>query len=129
MNFIDLSGADMWRNEMRARRAFGGDLYFHRPRPAVMQLWQQLGFIDELGVDHIFPAKRVAIDAILQRLDRSLCAHCAVRVFEECAALPQPVPPFIGSGSAPRPQDQAAAGGERPIQAAQTAETSPAKTT
>jgi len=108
MNFIDLPAADMWRNELQARRAAGGDLYFHRPRAPVMQLWQKLGFIAELGVDHIFPAKRVAIETIFQRLDRGLCAHCTVRVFEECHALPPPVPPFIPEGTVPRPEPVAA---------------------
>jgi SulP family sulfate permease len=105
MNFIDLPAAEMWRNEMHARRKMGGDIYFHRPRAPVMQLWQKLGFIDELGVDHIFPAKRVAIDTIFKRLDKEICSHCTVRVFEECAGLPEPVPPFIPEGSAPRPED------------------------
>ncbi len=104
MNFIDLSAADMWRNEMRTRRGAGGDLYFHRPRAPVMQLWQKLGFIAELGVDHIFPAKRTAIETIFQRLDRNICAHCTVRAFEECQALPWPVAPFIPQGSTAPPE-------------------------
>ena len=104
MNFIDLSAADLWRHELQTRRQAGGDLYFHRPRAPVMQLWQKLGFIDELGVDHIFPAKRVAIATIFQKLDRGICAHCTVRVFEECQALPLPVAPFIPEGSAPLPE-------------------------
>jgi SulP family sulfate permease len=101
MNFIDLPAADMWRNELHARRALGGDLYFHRPRAPVMQLWQKLGFIAELGVDHIFPAKRIAIDTIFQRLDRGICSHCTARVFEECKTLPEPVEPFVPPGSTP----------------------------
>jgi SulP family sulfate permease len=104
MNFIDLSAADMWRNEMRTRRSAGGDLYFHRPRAPVMQLWQKLGFIAELGVDHIFPAKRTAIETIFQRLDRNICAHCTVRAFEECRTLPWPVAPFIPQGSTAPPE-------------------------
>jgi hypothetical protein len=36
MNFIDLAAADMWRQELTARRASGGDLYFHRPRSQVL---------------------------------------------------------------------------------------------
>jgi len=105
MNHIDLSGAEMWRNELKTRRAEGGDLYFHRPRAPVMQLWQKLGFIDEIGVDHIFPAKRIAIETIFGRLDRDICSHCTARVFEECQTLALPVPPFIPQGSLPRPQD------------------------
>ena len=105
MNFIDLSAAEMWRNELLVRRKAGGDLYFHRPRAPVMQLWQKLGFIAELGVDHVFPAKRIAIATIFQRLDRDICAHCTVRVFEECHSLPRPVPPFIPEGTLPGPEE------------------------
>ena len=91
MNFIDLHAAELWRAEMQTRRSAGGDLYFHRPRPPVLELWQRVGFTQELGSDHIFPTKRFAIATIFQRLDRSVCARCPVRVFEECATLPRPV--------------------------------------
>jgi SulP family sulfate permease len=83
MNFIDLAGADLWRDELRARRAMGGDLYFHRPRPQVLQMWQRTGFLDELGADHVFPDKRTAIAAIVPQLDRAICARCTVKLFFE----------------------------------------------
>lgn len=91
MNFIDLPAAELWRAELQTRRAAGGDLYFHRPRPPVLELWQRVGFTYELGSDHIFPTKRIAIHTIFERLDRNICARCPVRVFEECATLPPPV--------------------------------------
>ena len=91
MNFIDLPAAELWRDELRKRRAEGGDLYFHRPRPPVLELWNHVGYTAEIGRDHIFPTKRVAIATIFDRLDRGICAHCTVRVFEECQTLPPPV--------------------------------------
>ncbi len=91
MNFIDLPAAELWRAELQARRAAGGDLYFHRPRPPVLELWQRIGFTQELGKDHIFPTKRIAIATIFERLDRGVCARCHARVFEECGSLPPPV--------------------------------------
>ncbi len=90
MNFIDLAAAEMWRAELVARRAGGGDLYFHRPRAPVLALWQRVGFMTELGTEHIFPAKRIAIAAIFDRLDRGICAHCTIRLYEECQSLPLP---------------------------------------
>jgi SulP family sulfate permease len=84
MNFIDVAGAELWRQELRARRAMGGDLYFHRPRPRVLDQWQRDGFLDELGAGHVFPDKRRAIVTITRRLDGGICSRCAVRVFEEC---------------------------------------------
>jgi len=94
MNFIDLAAAEMWKKELRSRRTIGGDLYFHRPRAPVLELWQRIGFLGELGTDHVFPAKRIAIATIFDRLDRGICAHCTVRVFEECKTLPPPVAPI-----------------------------------
>ena len=99
MNFIDLAAAEMWRGEMIVRRRIGGDLYFHRPRARVLSLWQRVGYMSELGSDHIFPAKRIAIATIFDRLDRSICAHCTIRVFEECQTLPLPVDDDAAAGS------------------------------
>ncbi|WP_084267521.1 SulP family inorganic anion transporter [Azohydromonas lata] len=90
MNFIDVAGAELWRQELRARRALGGDLYFHRPRPPVLAQWRRDGFLDELGADHVYPDKRRAIAAITHRLDCDTCRRCTVRVFQECAELPGP---------------------------------------
>ena len=91
MNFIDVPAAELWRDEMAKRRAAGGDLYFHRPRPPVLELWQKVGFRDELGTDHVFATKRIAIASIFDKLDRGICATCTVRVFEECKTLPMPL--------------------------------------
>jgi SulP family sulfate permease len=86
MNFIDVSGAQVWEAELRERRAMGADLYFHRPRPQVLDLWRQAGFIDRLGADHIFPSKRAAIASIYARMDAEGCRGCEARLFEECPA-------------------------------------------
>jgi SulP family sulfate permease len=88
MNFIDLPAAELWRDELRLRRADGGDLYFHRPRPPVLELWDRVGYTQELGRDHVFATKRIAIATIFERLDRDICARCHVRVFTECQGLP-----------------------------------------
>ena len=88
MNFIDLPAAELWRTELQTRRVAGGDLYFHRPRPPVLDLWERVGFTQELGRDHIFPTKRIAIATIFERLDRGVCGRCRVRVFQECGSLP-----------------------------------------
>jgi len=93
MNFIDLPAAELWRDELRLRRAEGGDLYFHRPRPPVLELWDRVGFTQELGRDHVFATKRIAIATIFERLDRGICARCHVRVFTECQGLPPPMSP------------------------------------
>ncbi|BDB23844.1 sulfate transporter [Cupriavidus sp. TA19] len=88
MNFIDLAGAEMWENELAERRAMGGDLYFHRPRTQVLQTWEQTGFSNKLGPDHIFPTKRQALHTIIGKLSPEICAQCRARIFEECASRP-----------------------------------------
>lgn len=92
MNFIDMAGAEVWEDELAARRAMGGDLYFHRPRPEVMAMWRRTGFLQRLGEDHIFPDKATALHAIYARLDRTVCAGCQARIFWEC----QPDSPQAG---------------------------------
>ncbi len=88
MNFIDLAGAELWEDELKARRAMGGDLYFHRPRPEVIAMWQKTGFTELLGPEHQFPDKRTAIDTIFQKLDMDICRHCTARIFDECKNAP-----------------------------------------
>ncbi len=88
MNFIDLAGAELWEQELNARRAMGGDLYFHRPRPEVIAMWQTTGFTRLLGPEHQFPDKRMAIATIFPRLDRQICRSCTARIFWECKTVP-----------------------------------------
>ncbi|SDD05010.1 sulfate permease, SulP family [Cupriavidus sp. YR651] len=97
MNFIDLAGAEMWEAELVERRATGGGLYFHRPRTQVLETWEQTGFMEKLGRDHIFPTKRQALHTIIATLSPEICAQCHVRIFEECAHRP-------GGAQAPMPE-------------------------
>jgi SulP family sulfate permease len=88
MNTIDLAAAELWEAERVRRAELGGALYFHRPRPQVLALWQRIGFLQRLGEDHVFPDKRRAIAAIVPQLDDTVCRNCRRRVFEECAWRP-----------------------------------------
>ena len=88
MNFIDLAGAELWQAELAARRAMGGDLYFHRPRPEVIRMWRKTGFTRVLGPEHQFPDKATAISTIFARLDPEICRHCSARIFWECKTAP-----------------------------------------
>ena len=88
MNFIDLPGAEIWEDELKTRRAMGGDLYFHRPRPEVIDMWKRTGFDLRIGADHLFMTKRDAIADIFKRLDPEKCRRCKARIFAECASIP-----------------------------------------
>jgi SulP family sulfate permease len=93
MNFIDLAGAELWEAELAARRAMGGDLYFHRPRPEVIAMWRKTGFTRVLGPEHQFPDKGTAIATIFKKLDPAICAQCTARIFRECERAPKPPGP------------------------------------
>jgi SulP family sulfate permease len=114
MNFIDLAGAQLWEAELNARRAMGGDLYFHRPRPEVIQMWQTTGFTRLLGPEHQFPDKRSAIATIFTRLDPAICRQCTARIFEECKTVPRPDP--VGGTFDPRPGAQTPGAAANPSQ-------------
>jgi SulP family sulfate permease len=88
MNFIDPAGVQLWADELRARRVIGGDLYFHRPRPPVLEMWQRAGFLHALGADHVFADKHSALARIVPRLDPQICAGCRIRLFAECDQQP-----------------------------------------
>lgn len=88
MNFIDLAGAELWEAELAARRAMGGNLYFHRPRPEVIRMWRKTGFTAVLGPEHQFPDKFTAISTIFSKLDPEICRHCSARIFWECKTAP-----------------------------------------
>jgi SulP family sulfate permease len=96
MNFIDPSGAQVWEEEWQARRAMGGQLYFHRPRPQVLAMWERSGYVEALGRAHLFPDKRTAIARIVPTLDDAICARCTVRLFEECDRRPGADPTAMG---------------------------------
>ncbi len=90
INTIDLQGADLLRHEARLRRAAGGDIYFYSLRKPVERMFEQGGYMDEFGRDHVFRGKREAFGGVFQRLDRSICRTCTARIFEECAAIEPP---------------------------------------
>ena len=79
----------------------GGDLYFHRPRPPVVELWQRTHFVQDIGSDHLFPDKATAIASIVPKLDGAICARCTARIFHECANQPGPAQ---GSSAGAEPQ-------------------------
>ncbi len=90
INFVDMAGAELLVEEARRRREAGGQLYFYSLRKPVEELFERGGYIAEFGRENIFRGKREAIGAVFTRLDRSVCATCRARIFEECASVPMP---------------------------------------
>ena len=90
INFVDMAGAEVLVEEARQRRAGGGGLYFYSLRKPVEEIFERGGHIAEIGRDNLFRGKREAIGGVFGKLDRSICARCRARIFEECLALPEP---------------------------------------
>lgn len=90
INFVDMAGAELLANEARHRRAAGGRLYFYSLRKPVEELLERGAYIADIGREDIFHGKREAIGGVFTRLDRSICARCRARIFEECRSLPEP---------------------------------------
>jgi SulP family sulfate permease len=90
INTVDMQGADLLVEEARRRRARGGQLYFYSLRKPVEELLERGGYMAEIGRENVFRGKREAIGGVFTRLDRSICASCRARIFEECASVPKP---------------------------------------
>jgi len=90
VNFIDVAGAEALAHEARKRRWDGGRLYLYGLRQPVEDVLRNSGLVEEIGEEQVFRSKREAIAVIFGRLDRSTCARCHARIFEECATLPPP---------------------------------------
>lgn len=95
INFIDIDAAEFLVNEARRRETAGGGLYFIRLKWSVRDFLKRGGYLDKLGVNHLFETKTEAIEKIFPRLDPAVCARCPLRVFHECHTVPR------ASGSLP----------------------------
>jgi SulP family sulfate permease len=90
INTVDMAGAEILAEEARLRRRAGGQLYFYSLRKPVEELLERGGYMAEIGRENVFRGKREAIGGVFTRLDRSICAVCRARIFEECASVPKP---------------------------------------
>jgi SulP family sulfate permease len=110
VDMCDLSGIELLEATVRTYRSMGGDVFIVGPRPPVMEVMEDSGFLDQtLGRDHLLDRER-AIEYLFDRvLDPAVCAYeCGVRVFAECQAVEKhpygvqfPPPPRI-----PLPHDR-----------------------
>jgi SulP family sulfate permease len=96
INFVDVAGTELLAHEAAQRRAAGGCLYFSGMRQSVRAALDRGGRITEIGPENVFASKREMIAGVFARLDRSVCATCTARIFEECARLPPPGGPVRG---------------------------------
>ncbi|NNE63075.1 MAG: sodium-independent anion transporter [Gammaproteobacteria bacterium] len=90
INQIDVAGAELLASEARKRRILGGDLYLYRLKEAASKVMEKGGYIDEIGSENIYDSKVEAIRGIFDKLDKSICANCTNRIFNECQTIDPP---------------------------------------
>ena len=84
INFIDLAGAEALVTENHRLKAKNGGLYFVNLKSSVYEFAAKSFFIKQIGSDHFFDSKTLAIRSIYNRLDKSVCQTCNSLIFKEC---------------------------------------------
>ena len=87
--FIDVAGAEMLVREHRLRKSIGGGVYFHQLQSSARQILERGGYLGEFGDDHFYAHKGDAIAGMVEIVDKSICATCTARIFNECKSLPR----------------------------------------
>lgn len=87
INFTDLAGGNVLVKEAKRRKARGGDLYLVDVKQGLWESLEKCDCIDGVGGRNIFGTKTVAITAIFQKLDKSICRICTKRIFRECSSI------------------------------------------
>ncbi len=90
INFIDIDAAELLANEAERRRAAGGKLHFIRLKREAREFLRRGHYLDRIGADSLFDSKSEAIAAIHASLDAERCAHCELRIFNECHGVAHP---------------------------------------
>lgn len=89
INFVDLAGIEFLEGEADRRHQKGGKIFFYRVKEGVFEDLNQSKLLEKIGDDHIFNSKTEALNTIvMQHLDKSICAKCDKRIFNECKDLP-----------------------------------------
>jgi len=84
INLIDLAGAEALVAENRRLAEHNGGLYFVGIKSSVYEFAARSCFIKQIGSDHFFDTKTMAINSIYERLDKSICSSCQSMIFREC---------------------------------------------
>lgn len=87
INQVDIAGADLLVNEANVRRRLGGELYLYRLKDSASDVLERGGYMDKLNRENMFDSKEEAIQAIFDKLDKSICERCDKRIFLECGSI------------------------------------------
>ncbi|MDD5770545.1 MAG: SulP family inorganic anion transporter, partial [Candidatus Gracilibacteria bacterium] len=84
INFIDMTGMEMFEKISDMLKKMGGGLYFLELKTDVLYELSKSGFINHLGKEYFFSIKKDAIKFIYSKLNKDICKKCKNKVFEEC---------------------------------------------
>lgn len=86
----DISGIHALESIVQFMRERGGDVYFMRVQPPVMELMKSTGFYDYLSANHCLSYDQAITHIYHHVLDPAICIYeCQARVFMECQNLPK----------------------------------------
>lgn len=85
VTFIDIAGCDMLSFENTSLRLEGRELFLCSLKTEVHDMLERSGVLKQIGYDHIFQTKRIAIEKMVKSANPELCCNCRARVFDECA--------------------------------------------
>lgn len=89
INFIDIAGCEALAEEAHRLHLSGRKLYLCSLKEDVLEVLKRGGFLERIGEENFFRSKIKAIENIVPRLDPERCRFCIVRVFTECAQMPE----------------------------------------
>lgn len=84
INFVDLAGAEWLHHEAKRLRLQGGDIYVAGLKIVAQDVLWRSGMKEDIGTDHFFLTKKLALAAIYPQLDPARCEQCTARIFWEC---------------------------------------------
>ncbi|MBD3669830.1 MAG: SulP family inorganic anion transporter [Gammaproteobacteria bacterium] len=84
INFADITGGETLVKEAQKRDDNGGGFYLIGVKQRLWENLESCGCLDHIGPNRVFSDKTAAIHGIYQKLDKSICATCDKRIFNEC---------------------------------------------
>lgn len=85
---IDRDGVLLLAEESRRRQRRGGALYLSCNYEPLRDAFAQYKLPMKIGAGRIFRRKELFLSYVVPRLDQSICATCAARIFLECPGKP-----------------------------------------
>lgn len=87
ISFVDIAAADVLGNEAERRRAEKGGFYLINVKEGLWNSLEECHVLDKINAYNVFQSKSSALRGIFQKLDKSVCATCTARIFNECSSV------------------------------------------